>query len=376
MGEGGNLREAIVPGLSFRRALALGGYDLNRIASARRCLNPNYSATKISQKAQMVFLMKLLPYYISGISDRSTQLFRTYVPIRKMSKRYPTALDVNLSLSDKLEALHFNPIVVAMIRAGEHSGEIATVLKQTISNLHNEIETDKRARKGIAGGLLLFVVSSVILLAVSAGTSGALDSIIEAGIVERRNFAGLILEGLGDYARNYLWSLFLIVAFMAGMVYKYDYRLMRLWPLSVFNAYLNILRSIRLVSVWLILERAGLSIEHDEQLLATAIGTSLAARISEQRKKGETFSDLLNSRDFSGTLEECCTGISTLATSDKIHLLEQIKQLLDMEIAHSAATISRTFYIIGMFIVALAIALILFGILLPIYASGLGGIHL
>ena len=375
VGGGGNLQNIIVSGLNLKRALAANGYDLSRIVRAERCLNYDRLVVKVSQEAQMVFLMKLLPYYISGVPDQSAQLFKTYVPIQRMSKRYPTALDVNLSLSERLEVLRFNPIVVAIIRAGEQSGEIASVLKQATSNLQKEIEMNKKARKGIAGGLLLSVASTIILLGVSAGTSGALESVIEAGIIEQRNFAGLILEALGDYARNYLWSLLLIVAFAAGAVFRYGNYLRGLWPISMFNTYLNVLRSIRLVSVWLILERAGLSIEHDEQLLATAIGTSLASRISGQRKKGETFSDLLSSRDFSVTLEECCAGISALGSSDKIHLLEQIEQLLYTERSQFAATISRTFYIIGMLIAFAAIALILFGILFPIYASGLGGIR-
>ena len=374
--EGGNFKEIVVAGFYLKRALAVSGYDLSRVASAERCLNHDWLATKVSQEAQMVFLMKLLPYYIADTSDQSVQLFRTYAPIQRMSQHYPMALDVNLSLSERLEVLRFNPIVVAIIRAGEQSGEIATVLKQAVSNLQKEIEMNKKARKGIVGGLLLFVASTIILLGVSAGTSGALESIIEAGIIKQRNFAGLILGALGDYTRNYLWSLLLIAGCAAGIVFRYGNYLRSLWPISVFNTYLNVLRSIRLVSVWLILERAGLSIEHDEQLLATAIGASLASRISGQRKKGETFSDLLSSQDFSATLEECCAGISALGVSDKIHLLEQIAQLLDTERSQLAATISRTFYIIGMLIALAAIALILSGILLPIYASGLGGVQL
>ena len=372
----GSVREIVVSGLNLNRALTTAGYDLSSIVKAERCLDYDRLAAKISLESQMVFLMKLLPYYISGIPDRSAQLFRTYTPIRRMSKRDPTALDVNSSLSERLEALRFNPIVVAVIRAGEQSGEIAAVIKQAISNLQKEIEMNKKARKGIVGGLLLFVASVAILLGVSAGTSEALDSVIEAGIIEQRNFAGWILSALGDYARNYLWSLPLIAILVTGAMIRYGDYLRQLWPISVFNTYLKTLRSIRLVSVWLILERAGLNIEHDEQLLATAIGTSLATRISMQRKTGETFGDLLSSRYFSSSLEECCMNISTLGVSDKIHLLEQITQMLDIERAQLATAISRTFYIIGMVVAMTSIALILSGILLPIYASGLGGVQL
>ena len=372
----GDLREIVVPGLNLKRALSAAGHDLSRVVKAERCLDYDSLAVKISQQAQMIFLMKLLPYYISGIPDQVAQLFRTYAPIQGMSKRHPTALDVNSSLSERLEALRFNPIVVAVIRAGEQSGEIAVVIKQAISNLQKEIEMAKKTRKGVVGGLLLFAASIVILLGVSAGTSGALDSVIDAGIIEQRNFAGLVLDALGNYARNYLWSLPLIMALAAAAIFRYGDYLTNLWPISVFNTYLKTLRSIRLVSVWLILERAGLNIEHDEQLLATAIGASLAARISGQRKTGETFGDLLSSQYFSSSLEECCAGISALSVSDKIHLLEEIIQLLDIERSQLAATISRTFYIIGMMVAMGAIALILSGILLPIYASGLDGVQL
>ena len=372
----GSLHETVIPGLNLERALATAGYDLSVIVKAERCLHYDGLAAKISPPAQMIFLMKLLPYYISGIPDQSARLFRTYTPIRRMSKSHPTALDINSSLSERLEALRFNPVVVAVIRAGEQSGEIATVIKQAVSNLQKEMEMNKKARKGIVGGLLLFVASVVILLGVSATTSGALDSVIEAGIIKQHNFAGLILNALGDYARNYLWSLPLIAVLATGAVFRYGDYLKNLWPISVFNTYLKTLRSIRLVLVWLILERAGLNIEHDEQLLATAIGTSLATRISVQRKSGETFGDLLGSRYFSSSLEECCAGISALGVSDKIHLLEQIAQMLDVERAQLATTISRTFYIIGMVVAMTAIALILSGILLPIYASGLGGVRL
>ncbi len=372
----GNLREIVVPGLNLERALTAAGYDLSGIVKARRCLDYDGLATKISLEAQMIFLMKLLPYYISGIPDQSAQLFRTYTPIRKMSKRHPTALDINYSLSERLEALRFNPIVVAVIRAGEQSGEITSVIKQAVSNLQKEMEMNKKARKGIVGGLLLFVASAVILLGVSAGTSGALDSVIEAGIIKQRNFAGLILSALGDYAHDYLWSLPLVIVLATGAVFRYGDYLRHLWPVSVFDTYLKTLRSIRLVSVWLILERAGLNIEHDEQLLATTIGTSLAMRISVQRKAGETFGDLLSSRYFSSSLKECCAGISVLGVSEKIHLLEQIAQMLDIERAQLATAISRTFYIIGMVVAMTAIALILSGILLPIYASGLEGVRL
>ena len=372
----GSVREIIVPGLNLNRALTTAGYDLSGIVKAERCLNYDGLATKISLQAQMVFLMKLLPYYISGVPDRSAQLFRTYKPIRKMSKYYPTALDVNSSLSERLEALRFNPIVVAVIRAGEQSGEIAVVIKQAISNLQKEIEMNKKARKGIIGGLLLLVASVAILLGVSAGTSDALDSVIEAGIIKQRNFAGLILSVLGDYVHDYLWSLPLIAILATGAMFRYGDYLRQLWPVSIFNTYLKTLRSIRLVSVWLVLERAGLNIEHDEQLLATAIGTSLATRISLQRKTGETFGDLLSSRYFSPSLEECCAGISALGVSDKIHLLEQIAQMLDVERTQLATVISRSFYIIGMIVAMASITLILSGILLPIYASGLGGVRL
>ena len=372
----GDLREIVIPGLNLKRALSAAGHDLSRVVKAERCLDYDGLTVKISQQAQMIFLMKLLPYYISGIPDQVAQLFKTYKPIQRMSKRNPTALDVNSSLSERLEALRFSPIVVAVIRAGEQSGEIATVIKQAISNLQKEMEMAKKARKGIVGGLLLFAISVAILLGVSAGTSGALNSVIDAGIIEQRNFAGLILDVLGNYVHNHLWSLPLIVVLVAGVVFRYSDYLRNLWPISIFNTYLKTLRSIRLVSVWLILERAGLNIEHDEQLLATAIGTSLAARISGQRKTGETFGDLLSSRYFSSSLEECCAGISALDVSDKIHLLEEIAQLLDIERSQLATTISRTFYIIGMVVAMTAIVLILSGILLPIYASGLDGARL
>ena len=376
VGSTGKLHARVISGISLKHAISGAGYDLRQITSAERYFRYDWLTANISQQAQMIFLMKLLPYYIAGIPHQSAQLFRTYGPIQKLSKRYPVALDVNLSLSERLEALRFEPIVITIIRAGEKSGDIAVVLKQAISNLQKQIEMYRAARKGVAGGLLLFIASLAILLGVSAGTAGALDSLIEAGIIEQHNFAGLLLKGLGNYARNHLWSLFLIAAFIAGAVVRYGDSIKHLWPISAFYSYLNVLRSIRLVSVWLILERAGLSIEHDEHLLATAIGEKHALRISEQRKKGETFSDLLNCQYFSATLAECCVGISSLGVSNRIHLLEQIAQLLDMERAQLASTISRTFYIVGMVIALTAIVLILSGVLLPIYSSGLGGIRL
>ena len=374
--DSGRLQEIVVSGINLRRSLTVAGYDLTQVVRAERCLNYDQLAVNISQQAQMIFLMKLLPYYISGIPDQSAQLFKNYAPIQKMSERHPTALDINLNLSERLEALHFNPLVVTIIRAGERGGEIAAALKQAITNLQKEIEMDREARKGVIGGVLLFIASLVILLGVSAGTSQALDSIIGAGIIEQHNFSGVLLGALGDYTRNYLWTLFLVVAFVGSLSLRYGDRLKHLWPISIFNTYLNVLRSIRLVSVWLILERAGLSIEHDEQLLATAIGKKHAERISNQRKKGETFSDLLDKQYFSTTLKECCIGMSALSVSNRISLLEQIAQLLDTERKQTATLMSRTFYIIGMVIALGTIVLILSGILLPIYSSGLGGIQL
>ena len=374
--ERGKLQEIVVSGINLKRALAAVGYDLTQVVSAKRCLNYDHLTANISPQAQMIFLMKLLPYYISGIPDQAAQLFRNYSPVQKLSKRHPSALDINLSLSERLEALRFNPLVVTIIRAGEKSGEIAAVLKQAISNLQKEIEMNRKARKGVVGGVLLFIASLAILLGVSAGTSQALDSIIAAGIIEQRNMSGVILSALGDYGRNYLWTLPLGVALVAGLGLRYRESLKYLWPISIFNTYFNTLRSIRLVLVWLVLERAGLSIEHDEQLLIVAIGKQHAQRISGQRKKGETFSDLLSKRYFSTTLEECCVGISSLDVSSRIHLLEQIAQLLDTERSQLASTISRAFYIVGMIITLGAIALILSGVLLPIYSSGLTGIRL
>ena len=376
VGDSGKLRQAVIPGVNFKRTISNAGYDLTQVVGAERCLHYDYLVKNISQELQIIFLMKLLPHYISGSPDQSSQVFRTYAPIRKLCQRYPLALDINLSLSERLEILNFNPIIVAIVRAGERSGEIAIALKQAISNIHKEIEMRRMARKGIVGGILLFIASIAIILGVSAGTSEALDSLIGVGIIEQRNFAGLILEGLGSYTRNYLWTLFLIIGFIAGMVLRYREHLKHIWPISIFDSYVKVLRSIRLVSVWLILEQAGLNIEHDEQILATAIGKKNAEHISSQRKKGETFSDLLSSRYFSETVDECCTGISVLAATNRIHLLEQLAQLLDIERSQLAATISRTFYIVGISITLGAIALILSGILLPIYASGLSEVAL
>ncbi|MBC6413463.1 MAG: type II secretion system F family protein [Chromatiales bacterium] len=376
VGGTGKLQEVVVRGISFKHAISTAGYELAQIVGVKRCLNYDWLTTRVSAQVQMIFLMKLMPYYISGIPDQSSRLFRTYAPIKHLTRRNPLALDVNLSLSERLEALAFNPIVVAVIRAGEKSGQIAAVLKQAISSLHKEIETKRTASKGIIGGLMLLIASLVILSGVSLGTSGALTSLIEAGIIEQYNVAGLVLNAIGTYTRDYLWSLFLIVAAIVGVFLKYGDNLKQLWPISIFDRYPRVVRSIRLISVWLILERAGLSIEHDEQLLSTAIGKKHAEYISNQRQSGETFSDLLNSQYFSKTLAECCMGIAALTTSNRVHLLEQIAQLLDIERAQLATTISRTFYIIGMIITLSAIALILSGVLLPIYSSGLSGVQL
>jgi len=373
---GDDLKEMVVPGLTLQSALDAAGYDLQQVVSAQRCLDYSRFGGQLSQHKQMIFLMKLLPYYISGAPDQSAKIFKAYAPVQKLLNAYPAALDVNLSLSERLEALHFNPLVITILRAGEQSGEVAEVLRQAIANLQTDMEMNKKARKGVVGGLLLFVVSIAILFGVAAGTAGALDSIVEAGLIAERNFAGALLQGLGNYASNHLWSLFVCTALIAGLVAKFNERARAFWPFSIFTRYLNVLRSIRLVSVWLILERAGLSIEHDERLLATAIGKKPALRISQQRSKGETFSELLDSRYFSPTLEECCQSISALSTTNKISLLEQIVQLLDSERAQLAAQIARTFYMLGVMIAFAAIALILGGVLLPIYSAGLGDLQI
>ena len=376
VGEHGNLKERVVPGLHFAHAIASAGLSPSQVVKARRYWNPKSLVPKLRTKNQLIFLMKLLPYYLANAPTRSEQVFQTFAPLQNFIKKFPQIANSNQNLSERLAMLDFNPTVLTILRAGEKSGDLSRALQQAITYLHQVIEISRDTHQGIWGGLLLLAISLVVLFSVSLLSSGALDAIISAGIIEQRNFSGLVLHALDYYARHYLWTLPLAIAILASAMRRYHRSLDYLWPWSVFKSYFNILRSIRLVSVWSILEKAGLNLEQDEQLLGSAIGPARAKDICRKRNEGETFSDLLTAEYFSPTMEECCVGIASLNTASKIDMLQQLAKLLHIEREQQANKIARGFYVSGVAVALGAIVLILSGILFPIYAAGLGGVNL
>lgn len=376
VGDCGSLKEHVVSGIYFENAIADAGFRPEQVVRAQRYWNLRSFGSDTSSKNQLIFLMKLLPYYLANTPVRSENVFRTFVPIQKLIRNCPQAINANQSLSERLSMLHFNPAVLTILRAGERSGNLGQALEQAVAYLHRELEVNRGVNKGILGGLLLFAVSFIVLLGVALLSSGAVEAIIAAGIIQERNFSGSLLYLLNQYTRYYLWTLPLIAIALVVGIQRYYPQLNHFWPLSVFKDYLNILRSVRLVSAWLILEKAGLNLEQDEQLLGGAVGRSLAGDICQQRNEGETFSDLLTREYFSPTLEECCQGIASLNTASRINTLKQLSKLLDIEREQYANKIARSFYITGVAIALGAIVLILSGVLFPIYAAGLGGIRL
>ena len=372
-GSRGDLKEIIAPGIFLARAIENSGVSSNQVLQAKFCFDWRALTPPLTKKSQLIFLIKLLPYYISGLPAAAEKVYQEYTPVHKLALHTPEALNRNASLSERLTSLRFNPMVLALVSVGEKTGDLSKNLELSISSLQTAIEIENKARGGFVKGLALFGLSILILLGVSAATSESLNSMVAAGLIEDHNLSGHLLMGLGAYSQEWSWTLPLVICGVGAYGYYYFDKASAWWPFSLLRNYQNILRSIRLVNAWLALEKVGLVIEKEKKLLSAVLGSKIAIWLFAQLDTGRTFSELLNQSYFSRTLYECCAKIASNSNSTSRAIsLEQISKILVMELDDAGKTISKTFYIIGFIVGITAILLMLTGVLLPIYSTTLG----
>lgn len=361
------------PGSSLEAAIADAGIGLHQVLSAKPVLALPAIFTRIAAKEQLLVLMRLQPLLAAGRATEIPEQLSAFPAVARVLRRKPHLLDDGLNLSTRLEGLGFDAGAVTMIRAGEESGQVAENLRSAVEYLSASVKLAQQTSRSAYAGGAIFAAAVVALLAVSASLHQPLTDLQNLSYLSLDlNVLSETLLALGWFVINMGWLLvpLIVAAGIAG--YRHWEKISVFWPLSNFRAVQNTSRSLRLAMIWESLLAAGCPIEKNPALVTAAVGKGAAQEIFAGLQEGRTFSDLLTNRWFSPALVLGCQRLADTSPGDYKRSLNQLASLLVSEKDLFSRRAARVFYLSGVGIGGFALALLVGGILFPVYSSGMG----
>lgn len=370
LSDGGEILQSVCRGRTMRDAIVAAGVRQERMVSAQWTFVVPDCFDRVPLKEQELILMRLQPLVASGRAAEIAHQLPEFAATRRRLRKKPQLLDDGLALSERLSGLGFDAGVVTLIRAGEEAGLVSEHLRCAVKHLEEAIQLSRQTARGVYMGLGLMGVSVAVLLIVAASLYAPLQSLQELqSLALDFNALTAVLLFFGWLVTEAGW---LLTAFAGGAGYaawRFREPLSRFWPFSYFRNLQGAMRSLRLTRIWGALHRAGLPIEQHQDLIETAVGRQAAQAIREGLSAGATFGELLLPRWFSPTLQAGCRAIAEIDARDFGERLSQLTALLASEKEILARRVAGVFHVAGICIMAAVLALLLGGVLWPIYTS-------
>ena len=370
LSDGGETLQSVCRGRTLQDAAAAAGVAQNRIVSAQWTFVAPDCFERISLKEQELILMRLQPLISTGRAAEVAHQLPEFAAARRRLRKKPHLLSDGLALSERLDGLGFDRGVVTLIRAGEEAGMVLEHLRAAIGHLEEAIRSSRQTARGVFMGLALMVVSVAVLLIVAASLHAPLQSLRELQSLSLNfNWLTAVLLSFGWLVTEAGWLMAAAAAGAGYAAWRFWERLSRFWPFRYFRELGNTARSLRLTKIWGSLNRAGLPIEQHQELIEAAAGRPAAQAIKDGLAAGLTFGELLVPRWFSPTLHTGCRAIAEINARDFGERLAQLTALLASEKDVLARRAASVFHVAGTCVMLAVLALLLGGVLWPIYTS-------
>ena len=331
-------------------------------------------------KQQLSFLGEIEAYRLTGSIDKLDIRIREQKKFNHYCKNVTDSTLREISLSQKLDLLRFDPQVVAAVRNGEKTGKLGEGIKAAIEYCEMLLNIKENTSKNILMGAILLVLSVAILLIVPGVLVNTVAEIFSDETLSlQTTIATPILLFFGTEQTVIFFALIIFLV-ASGVAYLLRQDLLEL---SIFRklinpilTYINCNRSLRFLMAYRFYKSAGMPIDTEDKLLRTIFGIRIYEQIKISTSEGNSLPNAISNEKwgFDPLLLNSIVPISGLFGEDFADISKRIVKLLISRQKQLANRLAITFSILGATIAISTVAMIAYGIIFPMMSLQVGGL--
>ncbi len=360
-------------------AILKSGFSEDRIVSVKK--NPFGRLLKLinnkspSLDAQAVFLQVL-----AGLISSGRPAYEAVNSLlRSMGKRVNvTKVDLKdqLEISKILQELKFDENAIVLAQVGEESGRLSDLLGIAAQNIMKRLGASSEMRKGMAMGLVYFLIGLAMLTLFPLYIVPQMQRIISH---PKSNFSSnavtdLLLSLYEIYTT--LYPVFIIIAVVIFLFRGKIWLTLRVQPvISLIYDYQRTSRGLTFLQAFRPLYEAGVVTERAIQLLRDRASGEMYKIYDEMYQgilSGGDISSLLDTDHWPLVIRQGFIGFAGLDNKQRVPVIDQLIQSLDLDRTAISRSIGKILNLMGLVTILSGIYLIAQGFYIPIVSMSVG----
>ncbi|TXI09485.1 MAG: hypothetical protein E6Q76_05560 [Rhizobium sp.] len=352
-------------------AITFAGIHRSRILSVRQNPLGGLKAAMTTQKlgvSDQITLLAALAAQVSSGQPSNAALARKMAKHPKL-QGYQERVAKFITVSDKLQAMGFDPSAVLLCKIGESSGNHAESLENARSYLARKNDITLMIRGPmIMNGIMMFLSSSMITAVPSLGAY-IMQQANASGMPLKKNFATYILLAIAS-ALDSGWPYMIAVVVAAILLRKQIWPYLRRWPIiSTAHQIILTSRGLRFLGAYTPMFRAGVVSDQAIEYIAkysSASDRRVYEKMSEFIKSGGSFGASFMEEDWPRDLIDLLETFDTAQMDAKQKLLNESASLMDQQLKSLYAKLGGGIKAFSMAFMMISIICLVYGIYVPI----------
>lgn len=373
----GDVEQKSVSASTEAEALAISGIPSSRVKTVKKSVSLISSRIpKIKPDDQIQILTELAGAIESGLTE--TQALISLLAVDPTKTVHLNAIETCDGLVESLQILSFDPMAVSAAKAGTKVGGLPEALLEASDVIKGQAEIAKAVIGPLVQGLLYIVIGLSALFFVVPFISVQVEGMVGSDMGIEPNALTFTLIYLGSFLRNFGFLFPIIIFLYAYFCFKNWDRYSGLPVLNRINDLFIYKRSIRLASLYKVLQKRGIVAEeiiklssHNASNYESNITKSMVCRLNE----GESPLDVVSTKYWSPSLQIAFTNIDKGESNAIERSLSYCIQTMSGKRLNVAKKLTRICSLIGFTSMGVVMILMFGGFTYPLFgmmSSGIG----